>query len=291
MKESAGEAPDKPVDFSRPFTPVSDSLAGATHGDNVRHAHARVAFMNELLRDKRVVELFDSWGSRRRLYGAAEVVARAGEALANAMGLNDRSQLLAHDVRFGDDERLLGQVVDFIQKAEEFLRTVPVRMKGLGKAVQVFVRETLELPWPWVTIELLDSFSCHLHYIACGQVITREFTVPLPDLPAPKVKLSFRTAKGETQRQAATRLVQDFRRVAAKLCADARPAVDRRPRAKGARIRAHARWYYECEIRRPPQSKRSLAKQLGVARSTVQHGINETKKALGAVQYVYKNTR
>ena len=52
-------------------------VAADTHADNLRHAHLRAHFMNALLTDPRITELFDLWGKQTGLYRAADAVARA----------------------------------------------------------------------------------------------------------------------------------------------------------------------------------------------------------------------
>ena len=60
-------------------------ISTATHADAVRHAHLRASFMNALLRDPRITELFDTWGKETGLYTVAVAVARAAQDRARAM--------------------------------------------------------------------------------------------------------------------------------------------------------------------------------------------------------------
>lgn len=67
--------------------PVGGSLIGKTHADNRRHTYLRAHFMNALVRDPRVVRLFDAWGRETGLHEAADAVARAGAQVARAAKL------------------------------------------------------------------------------------------------------------------------------------------------------------------------------------------------------------
>lgn len=80
------------------FLPVRDALAGASHSENVRHVIARVAFMNELLRDPRVAQLFQAWGKRTHLAQAAQAVASSLDTVVAATGLDHRWQLFEKEV-------------------------------------------------------------------------------------------------------------------------------------------------------------------------------------------------
>jgi hypothetical protein len=83
---------DNASDWGRP-SHVIDGLRGATHSDNVRHAIARVAFMNEFQHHPDIASLFDRWIRRTRLKKACEDWARSREAIASALGLTHRGKL------------------------------------------------------------------------------------------------------------------------------------------------------------------------------------------------------
>ena len=88
---------DNASDWGRPSHAI-DGLRGGTHSDNVRHAIARVAFMNEFQRHPDVANCFERWIRRSRLKKVCEDWARSREAIANVIGLAHRGELLKREI-------------------------------------------------------------------------------------------------------------------------------------------------------------------------------------------------
>ncbi len=75
-----------PIVSEFPFVPTRDALTGRTT-DHERHLIARSAFMNALLRNERVLALFEAWATRYRLREPVGRWARALDALSAHLGL------------------------------------------------------------------------------------------------------------------------------------------------------------------------------------------------------------
>ena len=287
--------------YSRPYIRVSDSLAGATHSENFRHATMRVAFMNLFLKDARVAEIFEYWGRRKGLYKAAKAVAQAGDKLALAYGLGHRCQLLGDELQeikqVKNEAHVICLANSFLRNSERFLRMGEKTIKGLGKEATVFVRDKLYLPWPWLAVELLDSFWRDAYFRAFGLAIQRNYWVEENEPPAPDLELSFKISKGETAKQALSRLVQEVSPVYMKLKMAQRRVTPRgrRPKGNNKHLEEYTRWFFQHSLCR--KSIRSLAREYHNInhhirsfaecddRATIQYGIKEAKRLLNLTSY------
>jgi hypothetical protein len=101
-----------------PANPVRDHLVTKTQSDAVRHGIARLALLKRLLGDERVVTLFRYWRESSGLGDMASTVADELDHLAQAAGLQHRSQLFeAMDGREGGEPSpLLAVVSDSLQR-------------------------------------------------------------------------------------------------------------------------------------------------------------------------------
>ena len=181
-------------------------VAAATHADNLRHAHLRAHFMNALLTDPRITDLFDQWGKQTGLYHAAEVVARAADGVAHAAGVSHWME----PIQLDDDEadRVAPLVETFERAAEQFwLMLGPGNRPPFRPRPSAFVRDTLKLRWSWVAYEVVDSFFRHMSARAFGARIVRSFTVVYQSPPVPRLAwhVGFETHEGETVTEARAR--------------------------------------------------------------------------------------
>jgi hypothetical protein len=278
-------------------------VAADTHADNVRHAYLRAHFMNALLTDARITELFDQWGERTGLYRAADTVALAAADFA-------RDAKLSHwmdPIQLADDEadRVAPLVEAFETAAEQFWSMLePGKRPPLTPRPSAFVRDTLKLRWSWLAYELVDSFFRHVSARAFGARLVRSFTVVAQSPPAPRLALhvSFETIQGETVTEARARLL----RLAAEMsrgCRDAlrameqaeRKAHGRRPKQDTSYLRHWAEWFYRAEVKQPADNVSALAREYSpehqnapahaLPRRRVQIGIASAKHLLSQGVY------
>ncbi len=197
--------------------PIVDALAGETHADNVRHAIARSEFLNLLSEDQTVQDRLRTWAEAAGIWPALLVAVGFLECLADYAGMTDRTELLAltgeltlqmNDDTSQNDADLL--VREAMAAIDRYMSSIRSSAKILTPLAETFVRDEVGLPWPWLTIELLQML--HLRCLGgfYGHVYQRRIWVEPPDAPAPKVDVRFKTARGETVSAARERLLEAF---------------------------------------------------------------------------------
>lgn len=247
---------------------VLPPVAGPALPEELRRWAARAAFVEELLQDARVKDLFRAWGERTGFATAWPALRATYQAQAQATHLGKRSQRL---------ERQIAEARAALERAYRRWWRTPVR----GEA-EAFVRDQLGLPWRWVVDDLLLSFSTsytRLKWpIPRGRVTQdpawAEFVGPNP---------------GETEPEALARLKREYLRVRGEvraICAR-RASGGSRPSRSEETIARYARWVYRHRVR--GESIRSLAREYhaqtghvcsGDDRPTVRRGIAEAERRL-----------
>jgi hypothetical protein len=305
---------DNASDWGRPFHAI-DGLRGGKHSDNVRHAIARVAFMNELQQHPDVAQVFERWVVRTRLKKVCEDRARSLEAIASVLGLAHRGKLVnleleieklpvatleqlflrradVIDCRRGELPRLLSKS----ERAEKALiRTLARATNGkLTAELNGLVRRLLKPGWPWVSYELCDVFLRKVLMHGLGVVHTR--VLQAVDR-APKVRHIFEVKPEESRHEAVERLHGEFMEVARELLAAAEMR-GRLPRRKINSVERNARWFYKSRVL--DESVSGIAKEyhahhsahtFGPAhddRQLVRAGILEAERLLSLTTYTWK---
>lgn len=232
--------------------------------DHLRRSATRAAFMEELLKDQRVRELFERWGQQTGLSEAWSRYEATHDAMAVAMKSRTPSTRLARQ----------------LAAAEATLRRCSHRAFGrLPSEAQAFVRDGLGLPWSWVAPELLAAFGG----FSPGLRWRHDWAFHPGTAAAEFVGPGDR----ETEQEARGRLKREYLRVDAELRAIfARRAA--RDRMLSGRVATYARWFYRHRLR--GESIRSLAREYheqkrhvcaGDDRPTVRRGIAEAARRLG----------
>lgn len=248
-------------------------VAAATHADNLRHAHLRAHFMNVLLTDARITDLFDQWGTCTGLYRAADKVARAADDVARAAKVSHWTELIQGDDLDGDDaDRVMALADTFETAAERFwAKLSPGRRPPLWPRPSAFVRDALKLRWGWLAYELIDSFFRRVSARAFGVRIVRSFTVVYQSPPVPPLAwhVSFETNEGETVKEARARLMRTALE-AQRAGNDAllamkqaeRQAIGRRPKKQDTGYLQHwAAWFYRTEVKQPGDTVSALVRE------------------------------
>lgn len=293
-----------------PFLPVSGTLVGETKADNVRHMLVRIAFGNTFRRDERVEAICHEWGVRYRVEPVAVELAQTLEALAKATDTANRGLLLekmseldvADDgrtvtVEHGDQEGV--RFVTGLSENQHLIDRVNELADQLGRCFQaidsrVLIAEACEfvkslgLPWPWLAIEVIESFGYGLSGFTQGQVYKVNHWVEPPDPEVPKLTFRFATRAEETAAEAANRLLVGVGRFLDRL-SDGVPEVPRGhiPSDYDAELRdgigRYGRWFYRNRLR--GESINAIARGANCDRATVRRGIREAERLLNLTAY------
>ena len=143
--------------------------------------------MDEFLQDSRVKALFAQWTAQRTLLSQGLLLAKS---LASEPG--------GTKLEFSDARRALATLFDSL--AEDSTLQGQTEWKELAREAWNFLT-SIGLPWPWLAVELLDSF-CSL----ADESFPKDTATACVDQPAPMVELIFRTEPGERRGDAYHRL-------------------------------------------------------------------------------------
>jgi Hypothetical protein (DUF2513) len=214
-KEGAVDDETLPIVSGFPFVPTRDALTGRTT-DHERHLIARSAYMNALVRNERVLALFEAWTTRYRLRGLVGRWARALDALSAHLGLKHRSQLLrtgAGAPRLVVDESDVAAAQAAVHAAAHLLRQVESATRAFQRAfatvkveaeVVAFVRDELKLNWTWLAHDLLEAFVAHMYGAVWGTVIVSRWSLAPPQVQE-RVEFTFIAEHGEPLHDAVER--------------------------------------------------------------------------------------
>jgi hypothetical protein len=314
MRGTAESVPNR-AEHELPYVAAAHSLSGSPT-DNYRHAVVRSAFMAELCTHPRVIDEFNRWGDETGIFAALEAFVAAGDAVVTALGLPNRAALNtpavgdAHAALDARARRRLERLAVQYEKAGEQLG--PRLQKGiarLGPAAAALVRELLRPGWPWVPVDLVETFALHIEGVAAGASEGTR-TIWVAD-PAPKVSMTFTTAENEDRDAAMRRLTDEYVAAFLKLARqpDHGAKKGRLPRAKGlATLARDTRWFYRhhvlgeeadelarayCDAERaqrhyPHHGKRGHSWRND--RKTVFDGIKNAERLLGEIpQYAWRH--
>lgn len=133
--------------------------------------------MEELLKNKEVHKLFESWGKRRGFYKVAEELAKALEALASSLNLPNRGHLFPMSEQLMEKSRLQLTLTSTrkiskkkieknlanlaktaITNKEKFNKCIEQEKDQWLKEATRFSKQYIERDWPWLPRELVDVF-------------------------------------------------------------------------------------------------------------------------------------
>lgn len=241
---------------------------GTAPPEELRRWAARAAFVEELLQDDRVKDLFRAWGERTGFATAWRSLDAVHQAQVEATPLGKRSRRL---------ERQIAEAKAALQSAYRRWWRAPVR----GEA-EAFVRDRLRLPWLWVVEDLLIGFDSSY----------TSFKWPIPGgtfTPDTASAQFVGPSLGETEQEAFARLKREYLRVrgAVRATFARRASGGWRPSRSEETIARYARWVYRHRVL--GESIRSLAREYhrqkghvcsGDDRPTVRRGIAEAERRL-----------
>ena len=232
----------------REFIPVRDALIGETEADNYRHVLVRQAFFNEFWGDEKVQALVSHWAKITGLEKLAQDLASSGDRLAELAGLESRGKLVGCDeFTFEDDKVQQGKeaIAEVEAAYDAFCLQLgePDHHTDVEEQAVNFVKN-LGLPYPWLAIELIESFFHAVSGFALGFIVRIDGwyePIPLSELVAPKTSMSFQTLEGESVKEALDRLSQDLDEVVGKLMQPVTP-VGKVPDRTIPTLERDARW-------------------------------------------------
>ena len=285
-------------DSTWPQTRVAfrDSLAGPTHGDNVRHLTVRSAFLSELLSGPEAGELIVTIARETGLAHAAAVATFQLDRFAALTGYPTRSSVwdaMATPERFivqvgGTTDPAQVQsgyvaanaaVVAFLEAFELDRPTI----RSMGRMAQKFV-ERHTAPWPWLALELMQSFLLQSHMLVFDFAIERSQWVSKPPVPPLSADLNVVIEAGTPLKEAQQQLHDVSRRLERDLREQAQPR-GKIPDRSIPTLERNGRWFYRYAF--AGQSFREIARSHFPSelhpesrRQDVRSGVNAARKVL-----------
>jgi hypothetical protein len=276
------------------FIPIRDALAGKTQADNIRHAIVRSSFFWEFWEDENVLTLLSHWAQATGLVECGIRLACAGDCLAELVGLESRGDLYRRkDLKIEE-----GQVQEAQETLSEFYTAFDAfaqEICDLGRSGSVW-REaidfvlSLELPYPWLAMELIECFVYATTGFAMGRTFhLRRWFEPLQlsEITAPPTTLEFQTGDAESVAAALERLQEEFKRARDNLL-ETVPPRGRIPKRTADILKRNARWFYRHKVK--GDSIRSIAiSELGSSdrRKDVYDGIKSAEELLKLTLYTF----
>ncbi len=236
---------------------IQGQLSGCLH-DKESHAIARCAFLEIITsRDRRVHELFE-WNG---VMATAREFALIGDRLAVRLGLQHRGELASKMVEATTGEQFLktrlqslslgpseqSSVIADLRTYGDGVHACIRRMVGLEDAAARLVRETWELPWPWLVVDLSNLFCNVVGAALCNRTVRIEFTLPPARIP----EINFKPGPNEAPADSLKRLNRLLS-----------PTFDRRGvRPRVATIARDIEWFYRARLKNPKDSIRAIARE------------------------------
>ena len=165
----------------------------------------------------------------------------------------------------------------------------PAHHADVGEQAVNFVKN-LGLPYPWLAIELIESFFNAVSGFALGlkiEIDGRYESNSPSELIAPKTSMLFQTREGETVKEALDRLSKDVENVVGNLLQPV-TRLGKMPDRTIPALERDARWLYRRNVK--GESIRSIAiQEFGSdnRRKDIYDGIRRAKQLLGLTQYTY----
>lgn len=287
---------DSVPDREQEIIPIRDCVAGPNHGDNIRHLIVRTAFLNQLVRDERVQELFRRWWEITGLEAAVQRVTGALDELARLASLQGRDQVLDVDSFCVDEndapytEEMMGEAASaFEQVFEAFDRCADYPLAGEAKDFVL----NLGLNYAWLAVELTSAFTEMVEPRIRGGVLHIKKEYVALDLPVPPTTYTFSTREGEGAAQALTRFLTEVQEVSARLKTAITPRGTVPAGKQRQKLERDAVWFYRNKVRR--ETIQDIATDVfGEAedyphprRKDIREGIERAERLLRLSQYTY----
>ncbi|MEA2511081.1 MAG: hypothetical protein QOJ59_568 [Thermomicrobiales bacterium] len=273
---------DTDRDLGDEFLSFDEGLVGSNDAAIQAHVEARAALLNLVVTHPKVVELFDKWTATTRIGQLATGIAARLDEAAMLGGFSDRSALT----------RLLNGLESTFDEAGRRVVTVTIPDESNGQAfsaaireidrligeldvaldewpegsddpvfadVNALVRNTWELPWAWLSVEIVLFWARLIEMRIGVEPYQRVFFVTRRDrktLPSPPIEFHFQTAPGETIEDAYKRFRREANAVIGQFRDAAAPLPVGKRRAPDLIAQDVELWYRKKLLKK---SKRSLA--------------------------------
>jgi hypothetical protein len=296
--------------FELPHIGETHALTGTTHADNIRSACARVELLDHLDGDPQFLARLEDWGHRIGLLHATEELARLAEDVAQYLGLEHRSDLWREreddPVPQTDDAAAKELLHRFAQTSERWCTAI-ARLDELLEPVCVYVRDELQLNWPWLALEILHGLTREVwgHVLGVEMIQTYRLDPP-PDPEVSPFEYTFRTRPGETLSAAQQRCIAEANEAVAQMHAVPQDTGDvptgRLHKDLEETIRRYTRWFYRHRFRQ--ENPYQIAKTYHPERDRKDHprpfpqcscyrnvldGIREAERVLGLTPYFFRS--
>jgi hypothetical protein len=266
-----------------------------TETDNYRHLIARAALLNELRSDAKTNSFFEAVAAETGIAAAHEIALKATGDFADLLGI-DRSEIfntkLWPPTRSKKVEKarvLVGNAA--VDAITTFDNELLHRAQPAAKRMVDFVKEDLKMPWPWLSLELLNIFFGGLVGSLFSQAYKFEYSIKDE---APSIDRRF-FLKGGSKAESIAQLDSFYKSIRAEIMGRGSQSRIRVP--DEAKVRRNAVWFYRNQIK--GESKMGLAREYhrnnhtgddvcSGDRSTIQVGIAEAKRVLSLVPFGFK---
>ena len=275
MPKSEEESPKDKYRLDLNLYPGRDSLDGPSRAEDEKQVLARLAFLEVVTKDQRVVDLWRTWGRYTGLNDSADALGSAIDQLATSAGLEHRGSIRKiYDTGSAAEiaaleESFNPELVDIAEEALAEFGLCLDRVYGFRKQMSdeaiSFVRDTLQLSWPWLTLELIECFEYSAVALACGSIISLE---------------AMAEEKEPQERREVINLMRSYRD---KVVIRGRVPVDEEAEFQDG-VGKNARWFYRNRL--CGESIGHIAASDGSDSATIGSGIVKAERLLGLTEEV-----
>ena len=236
-----------------------------------------------------MVDLWRTWGEYTGLNESASALGWAIDQLAVSAGLEHQGQLRKiYDTGSEAEIAVLEErfSADLVEIADDALAEFGLCLGRLfdrreaSDEATVFVRDTLQLPWPWLAAELKECFGDSVVAFASGRVMGIGAWAEEP--LAPEVAMESSTLPGEIFDQALNRMCESLPEGIVKPSRSSEEGSDDRgiiPADEEAEFRdgvgKYARWFYRNRL--CGESIRHITQSDHYDPATIRRGIDEAE--------------
>jgi len=282
--------------------PVSGELTGETIADLEAHMTARAVLMTLLMEDPDVDALFEGWSEATPFGRAARACGDQLTRMADVAGLESSRDLRAimdeaidetipapSWVTTQDEADAIGrELSDLVPEAGARLDAMIAAVREIDFDPLVpdaiaLVRDRWRLPWPWLTLELVEAWGHAAAADGLGTIGTIRYGVPMDELSAPAPSIAFTTKPGETIGDLMLRSLEEVYLRLEDAADAARLRAGRRVDVEV--VGRYVSWWYRRRI--VGESLRSIAGKDDGMRPHVRKGIARAEGWLGAVGWTW----
>jgi len=267
-----------------------------TKSDHLRHMAVRAALLLEFRRDLKTMDFFKVFADE---IGIAPFFVAGMSAMlqfANLLGVEPhqvfKPELWPETRSKKVQKARLIAGTNAIHAIEKFLDELVERAELAGMKMVEFVRDDLKMPWPWLSLDLVQMFNGMLTGCLFGELHYVEYSLR-SEAPAIDRNLFLEAGpKVESLKQ----LECFYKKVRDEIMGPVRETRSRVPDV--TKMQRNASWFYRNQIK--GESKKSLAREYhqnnhgpkticAGDRSTVQAGIAECKRVLELVPFRFQD--